>query len=117
MSIQEANELLESPTTQKLIDNANGGNINYQDHHRSMWAADHLGRHDACKSNYQWYCQRSIYAAIGGIVAEFSANKEMSRIKGLADELFERVLYDEEPLFVSDETTLWASQCPMWTRC
>jgi len=29
MSISEANELIESPTTQKLIDNANNGNINY----------------------------------------------------------------------------------------
>jgi RHS repeat-associated protein len=29
VSISEANELIESPTTQKLIDNANGGNINY----------------------------------------------------------------------------------------
>jgi RHS repeat-associated protein len=29
VSLSEANELIESPTTQKLIDNANGGNINY----------------------------------------------------------------------------------------
>ena len=29
MSISEANELIESPTTQKLIDNANNGNISY----------------------------------------------------------------------------------------
>jgi RHS repeat-associated protein len=29
VSISEANELIESPTTQKLIDNANNGNINY----------------------------------------------------------------------------------------
>lgn len=38
---------------------------------------------------------------------EFSPNTEMSRVSGLADELFEHVLYDEEPLFVSDEATLW----------
>lgn len=29
VSLSEANELIENPTTQKLIDNANGGNINY----------------------------------------------------------------------------------------
>jgi len=31
----------------------------------------------------------------------------MSRVGSLTDELFEHVLYDEEPLFVSDEATLW----------
>jgi hypothetical protein len=31
----------------------------------------------------------------------------MGRVSGLAEELFEHVLYDEEPLFVSDEATLW----------
>jgi hypothetical protein len=31
----------------------------------------------------------------------------MGRVRGLADELFKHVLYDEEPLFVSDEATLW----------
>jgi hypothetical protein len=40
-------------------------------------------------------------------VLEFSPNTEMSRVKVLADELFEHVLYDEEPIFVSDEATLW----------
>ncbi len=38
---------------------------------------------------------------------EFSPNTEMSRVKVLANELFEHVLYDEEPIFVSDEATLW----------
>jgi hypothetical protein len=38
---------------------------------------------------------------------EFSPNAEMSRVSGLAEELFEHVLYDEEPIFVSDEATLW----------
>lgn len=38
---------------------------------------------------------------------EFSPDTEMSRVKLLADELFEHVLYDEEPMFVSDEATLW----------
>lgn len=38
---------------------------------------------------------------------EFSPNTEMSRVSGLAAELFEHVLYDEEPLFISDEATLW----------
>lgn len=40
-------------------------------------------------------------------MAEFSPNTEMSRVKALADELFEHVLYDEEPIFISDEATLW----------
>lgn len=31
----------------------------------------------------------------------------MSRVSGLANELFEHVLYDEDPLFVSDEAILW----------
>lgn len=38
---------------------------------------------------------------------EFSPNTEISRISGLVEELFENVLYDEEPLFISDEATLW----------
>jgi hypothetical protein len=38
---------------------------------------------------------------------EFSPNTEMSRVSGLAKELFEHVLYDEEPIFVSDEAKLW----------
>ena len=38
---------------------------------------------------------------------EFSPNTEVSRVSDLADELFEHVLYDEEPLFISDEVTLW----------
>jgi hypothetical protein len=40
-------------------------------------------------------------------VLEFSSDTEMGRVSGLADELFEHVLYDEEPVFVSDEATLW----------
>ena len=40
-------------------------------------------------------------------MVEFSPDTEISRVSGLADELFEHVLYDEEPLFVSDEATLW----------
>ena len=38
---------------------------------------------------------------------EFSPDTEISRVSGHADELFEHVLYDEEPLYVSDEATLW----------
>lgn len=38
---------------------------------------------------------------------EFSSDTEMSRVSGLAEELFHHVLYDEEPIFVSDEATLW----------
>jgi hypothetical protein len=40
-------------------------------------------------------------------MAEFSQDVETSKVQGLVDELFEHVLYDEEPLFVSDEATLW----------
>lgn len=38
---------------------------------------------------------------------EFSPDVEMQRVSNEAEEFFERVLYDEEPLFVSDEATLW----------
>lgn len=38
---------------------------------------------------------------------EFSPDVEMRKVSGLADEFFQKVLYDEEPLFVSDEATLW----------
>jgi hypothetical protein len=38
---------------------------------------------------------------------EFSPDVEMQRVSNEAEEFFEKVLYDEEPLFVSDEATLW----------
>ena len=38
---------------------------------------------------------------------EFSSATKMGRVTGLTEELFEHVLYDEEPLFVSDEATIW----------
>ncbi len=38
---------------------------------------------------------------------EFSPDVEMQRVSSEAEEFFEKVLYDEEPLFVSDEATLW----------
>jgi hypothetical protein len=41
------------------------------------------------------------------MMLEFSPDTEISRVSGLADELFKHVLYDEEPLFISDEVTLW----------
>jgi len=40
-------------------------------------------------------------------MAEFSSNERMLEISELAEELFQHVLYDEEPLFVSDEATIW----------
>jgi hypothetical protein len=40
-------------------------------------------------------------------MAEFGSNMEMQKVTSLADELFQNVLYDEEPLFISDEATLW----------
>jgi len=38
---------------------------------------------------------------------EFSSDAEMQRIPELTREFFERVLFDEEPLFVGDEATIW----------
>jgi hypothetical protein len=38
---------------------------------------------------------------------EFSPDVEMRKVSSEAQEFFEKVLYDEEPLFVSDEATLW----------
>jgi hypothetical protein len=38
---------------------------------------------------------------------KFSSDTEMQKIPQLAQEFFEHVLYDEEPLFVSDEATIW----------
>jgi hypothetical protein len=37
---------------------------------------------------------------------EFSSDVEMRKVSREAQEFFEKVLYDEEPLFVSDEATL-----------
>ena len=38
---------------------------------------------------------------------EFAGSTNMDRIAPLADEFFSNVLFDEEPLFVSDEATIW----------
>lgn len=38
---------------------------------------------------------------------QFSSDIEMQKIPELTQEFFEHVLYDEEPLFVSDEATIW----------
>ena len=38
---------------------------------------------------------------------EFSPDVEMQKIPELAQEFFDHVLYDEEPLFISDEATIW----------
>ncbi len=37
---------------------------------------------------------------------EFSPTVEMGKIQDLAQDLFEHVLHDEKPLFVSDEATI-----------
>jgi hypothetical protein len=42
-----------------------------------------------------------------GLEMEFSPSAEMDRIQDLTDDFFEHVLYDEKPLFVSDEATIW----------
>lgn len=38
---------------------------------------------------------------------DFSRDAEMRKISREAKEFFESILYDEEPLFVSDEATIW----------
>ena len=38
---------------------------------------------------------------------EFSSDQEIRKIPDLVDEFFKHVLYDEEPLFVSDEAKIW----------
>lgn len=38
---------------------------------------------------------------------EFSSDAEMQIIEDLKREFFEHILYDEEPVFVSDEATIW----------
>jgi hypothetical protein len=38
----------------------------------------------------------------------FSPDTQIRKVSSLVTEMFQKVLYDEEPLFVSDEATLWA---------
>jgi len=38
---------------------------------------------------------------------KFSSDREMQKIAREAQEFFEKVLFDEEPAFVSDEATIW----------
>jgi len=38
---------------------------------------------------------------------EFAPDEKVQSIPELTQELFEHVLYDEEPMFVSDEATIW----------
>lgn len=38
---------------------------------------------------------------------EFSSDVEMQKVSRQAQEFFEKVLFDEEPVFVSDEATVW----------
>jgi hypothetical protein len=38
---------------------------------------------------------------------EYSSDVEMRKVSREAQEFFEKVLYDEEPVFVSDEATIW----------
>ncbi len=40
-------------------------------------------------------------------VIQFAGDENMRRIAPLAEEFFANILYDEEPLFVSDEATIW----------
>lgn len=38
---------------------------------------------------------------------EFSSDREIQKIRELTREFFEHVLFDEEPVFVGDEATIW----------
>ena len=38
---------------------------------------------------------------------EFSSDVETRKIPALVEAFFEHVLFDEEPIFVSDEATIW----------
>lgn len=38
---------------------------------------------------------------------DFAADIEMRRLSRQAHEFFENILFDETPLFVSDEATIW----------
>lgn len=38
---------------------------------------------------------------------KFSSDIEMQKIPELTQEFLEHVLYDEQPLFISDEATIW----------
>jgi hypothetical protein len=38
---------------------------------------------------------------------EFSSDNEIQQLQDSVQELFEQVLYDEEPIFISDEATIW----------
>jgi hypothetical protein len=38
---------------------------------------------------------------------DFASNVEINKIPDLTRELFEHVLFDEQPLFISDEATIW----------
>jgi hypothetical protein len=40
-------------------------------------------------------------------MAEFAACMEMQKLQQLADDFYRKILFDEEPLFVSDEATLF----------
>ncbi|MDQ2776980.1 MAG: hypothetical protein M3Y57_18970 [Acidobacteriota bacterium] len=38
---------------------------------------------------------------------EFNSDTKVKEIEDLAQEFFEKVIRDEEPIFVSDEATIW----------
>jgi hypothetical protein len=38
---------------------------------------------------------------------EFASDNQIQQVEDLIQELFKQVLYDEEPIFVSDEATIW----------
>ena len=38
---------------------------------------------------------------------DFAPDNNIEQLKDLVQELFDNVLYDEEPIFISDEATIW----------
>jgi len=40
-------------------------------------------------------------------MAEFATNEEIKKIPDLVKTFIEYILYDEEPIFISDEATIW----------
>jgi hypothetical protein len=63
------------------------------------------------KSPFRWQFDSDLLGylclRIGDDMAEFSPQNEIHKVWGLVEELFRHVLHDEEPLFISDEATLW----------
>jgi hypothetical protein len=40
-------------------------------------------------------------------MSEFASDAEINKMPGLVKAFIENILYDEEPVFISDEATIW----------